>query len=96
MANTGRGRPRERRREVYVFTEGEVTEPEYVDQLKRRQHGFAVKVSNEHGGPDKIVPLAIRFKQDKDRDAEREGLPPVNGRSSGACSTVTSTLTWTP
>lgn len=73
---TGRGRSRQRRREVYVYTEGEVSEPEYVDQLKRRQHAFTVKVSNEHGGPDRIVPLAIKFKQDSDRDAEREGLPP--------------------
>jgi hypothetical protein len=68
-------RPRRRRREVYVFAEGEVTEPEYVDQLKRRQRTFVVKVSDEHGGPDKIVPLAIEHKRKSDRGAEAEGLP---------------------
>lgn len=67
---------RRRRREVYVFAEGNVTEPEYVDQLKRRQNGFAVKVSNQCGSPDKIVPLAVEFKRKSDRDGAAEGLPP--------------------
>src|SRR5215470_14284923 len=64
-----------RRREVYVFTEGDVTEPEYVDQLKRRQNGFAVKVSDQRGSPDRIVRLAIDFKARSNRDAAAEGLP---------------------
>src|SRR5262249_262545 len=64
-----------RRREVYVFTEGDVTEPEYVDQLKRRQNRFAVKVSNQRGSPDKIVSLAIEFKMKSDRYSAADGLP---------------------
>lgn len=66
---------RRRRREVYVFAEGDVTEPEYVDQLKRRQDRFAVKVSDQRGTPDKIVRLAINFKTKSDRDCAAEGLP---------------------
>ncbi|HSV64404.1 MAG TPA: RloB family protein [Mycobacteriales bacterium] len=76
MAAARRRPRRERRREVYVFTEGKVTEPEYVDQLKRRQRTFAVKVHNEHGGPERIVPLAVEHKRAGDRSAEKEGLPP--------------------
>lgn len=68
-------RQRRQLREVYVFAEGEVTEPEYVDQLKRLQHSFVVRVSSEHGGPDKIVPLAIDHKARMDRDSEAEGRP---------------------
>jgi RloB-like protein len=68
---------RRRRREVYVFAEGVVTEPEYVDQLKRRQDGFAVKVSDQHGSPERIVRLAIDFKMKSDRDSVAEGLSPA-------------------
>lgn len=67
--------PRERRHELYVFTEGKVTEPEYVDQLKRLQNRYVVKVSDQHGEPRKIVPLAIAHKRQMDQLSRDDGLP---------------------
>ena len=51
------------RRIVHVFTEGEVTEPEYFDWLKRRQGQFALKVDDRHGPPQKLLELAIDLQR---------------------------------
>ncbi|MGH3664374.1 MAG: RloB family protein [Micromonosporaceae bacterium] len=71
----GAARRRTRRHEVYVFTEGEVTEPGYIDALKRRQSAFTVRVDDRHGNPAKLVRLAIEFKRVKDREAKQDRMP---------------------
>jgi hypothetical protein len=48
----------------YVFTEGAVTEPEYLDVVKACGDRLAVKVDNRHGGADVIVPLAIALTRE--------------------------------
>jgi hypothetical protein len=58
------------RRIVHVFTEGEVTEPEYFDWLKRQQSQFALKVDDRHAPPHKLVELAIDLqRRSRGRDA---------------------------
>lgn len=54
-----RRHPRHRRRLVRVFTEGDNTEPTYVDAIKRLQDRYAVKVDDRHGQPSELVTLAI-------------------------------------
>lgn len=48
---------------MHVFTEGEVTEPEYFDWIKHRQSRFAVKVDDRHGPPQKLLELAIQLRR---------------------------------
>ena len=69
-------RPRARRREVIVFTEGEATEVSYVDTIKRLQDRFVVRVDDRHGKPGTIVPLAIDVKRARDVQSRSEGLDP--------------------
>jgi hypothetical protein len=69
-------RPRARRREVIVFTEGEATEVSYVDAIKRLQDGFAVRVDDRHGEPETLVRLAIAEKRRRARLARQEAAPP--------------------
>jgi len=69
-------RPRARRREVIVFTEGEATEVSYVDAIKVLQHGFVVRVDDRHGDPETLVRLAVAEKRRRDRLARQEAAPP--------------------
>jgi hypothetical protein len=73
VIRTGR-RSRAKRREVIVFTEGEITEVSYVDAIKRLQQTLVVRVDDRHGNPDKLVPLAIGVKRTKDDESRQEGL----------------------
>lgn len=63
------------RRPVFVFTEGEVTEPSYVDAIKNGQQDFVVRVDDRHGNPGEIVPVAIAFKREQDRVSREDRLP---------------------
>lgn len=60
----------------YVFTEGRVTEPEYLDTVKRFGDRLRIKVDNRHGGPDVILPLAIDLANQL-RAEGREGEPEI-------------------
>jgi hypothetical protein len=68
-------RPRARRREVIVFTEGENTEVSYVDIVKRLQERFAIRVDDRHGHPGYLVPLAIAELRRLIRLDRAEGAP---------------------
>jgi hypothetical protein len=52
-------RSRRAREVLHVFTEGEVTEPEYLDWVKRGQSRFALVVDDRHGPPRKLLELAL-------------------------------------
>lgn len=53
-----------------------MTEPEYLDGIKRLHDSSVVRVDSRHGKPSEVVRWAIEFKKVQDRDARREGLPP--------------------
>lgn len=53
---------RQRRREVYIFAEGEKTEPGYFDAIKRLQDRYTIKVHDQHGAPREVLDLAMNFK----------------------------------
>jgi hypothetical protein len=68
-------RPRVRRREVIVFTEGEATEVSYVDAIKRLQDQCVVRVDDRHGEPGALVRLAIAEARRLARIGRDEGAP---------------------
>jgi hypothetical protein len=68
-------RPRVRRREVIVFTEGEATEVSYVDAIKRLQDRCVVRVDDRHGEPGALVRLAIAEARRLARIGRDEGAP---------------------
>jgi RloB-like protein len=68
-------RRHERRREIVILTEGEVTEVCYFDAIKRLQDRLVVRVDDRHGNPQTLIPLAIDIKRTRDRQSEDEDLP---------------------
>ncbi|MFD3539734.1 RloB family protein [Streptomyces sp. NPDC058662] len=81
-AKQDRGR---RRRVVHVFTEGKVTEPDYI-RIVRDKGAYAdpslaveVRIANSSAPgsqrkPIKLVEAAVRLMRDEARDAKRSGL----------------------
>lgn len=65
--------PHAARRIVHLFTEGEITEPEYFDWLKKRQSTFTIKVDDRHGPPQRLLELAINLQ--KESRSRTSGLP---------------------
>ncbi len=59
---------------ILVVSEGEVTEPEYLNGVKNacRNPRVAVKVAEEHGTPMTLVRTAKQYKQGADKQAARE------------------------
>lgn len=68
-------RPRVRRREVVVFTEGDATEVSYIDAIKRLQDRYAVRVDDRHPAPTQLVELAIARHRELSRLTRDEELP---------------------
>ncbi|WP_304453897.1 RloB family protein [Nocardiopsis sp. YSL2] len=71
-----------RRRDVYVFTEGEVTEPQYIDIITKRAGApdVEVHIANESAPgsqrkPLKLVEAAVQLSREKTREAKRDGRP---------------------
>ena len=60
---------------ILVVSEGEVTEPEYIDGLWHacRNPRVTVKVAPEHGGPKTLVEHAKEYKEQARAEADREG-----------------------
>ncbi|MGH3646138.1 MAG: RloB family protein [Micromonosporaceae bacterium] len=77
-------RRRQRRQLLQVFTEGEATEPEYFDAVKRLQSAFVLRVDSRHGEPWDLVHWADEFKRSEDRRWRQEGLSP-EGRTEVWC-----------
>jgi hypothetical protein len=70
-----------RRRDVYVFTEGRVTEPQYIEVIQARSGvpGVEVHIANasvpgSQRKPVKLVEAAVQLMRDKTREAKRSGL----------------------
>ncbi|AKH83188.1 hypothetical protein AA958_14170 [Streptomyces sp. CNQ-509] len=74
-----------RHRVVHVFTEGEVTEPHYIDIIKERGTyadsvmPVAVRIANQNAPgsqrkPVKLVEAAVKLMREERRAAKREGL----------------------
>jgi hypothetical protein len=59
---------------ILVVTEGEVTEPEYIDGLKRacRNPRVTVRLAKEHGVPKTIVEIAKQYKEEAEKSAQCE------------------------
>ncbi|HEY7222945.1 MAG TPA: RloB family protein [Micromonosporaceae bacterium] len=66
-------RPRARRQEVVVFTEGMATEPSYIDAIKRMQTAFVVRVDDRHGTPGQLVPIAMAELERLTQESRHEG-----------------------
>ncbi|OEU94816.1 RloB family protein [Streptomyces oceani] len=73
---------RQRNKVVHVFTEGKVTEPEYIHIVRERSpvSGIEVRIANasDRGSrrePLKLVDAAVRLMRDEKREAKRSGLP---------------------
>ncbi|MGW2567028.1 RloB family protein [Streptomyces sp. NPDC001537] len=74
----------QRRRQVFVFTEGKVTEPSYLDILKDQGVPYADKVpvemhianrkADSGRKPLDLVEQAVRLKREEDRKAKRAKL----------------------
>lgn len=80
-----RGRGTARAREVYVFTEGEVTEEEYLDHVVRlgtpeaaerriRHHVLSAQFKPKDRKPLPLVESAVRTLREVERDAKQAGL----------------------
>ncbi|WP_367124588.1 RloB family protein [Streptomyces phytohabitans] len=74
-------KPGLRRKIVHVFTEGKVTEPEYIDVVRKRAGatGVEVRIANASASgaqrkPIKLVEAAARLMREETRNARRGGL----------------------
>ncbi|MFC9619265.1 RloB family protein [Streptomyces sp. NPDC056930] len=70
-----------RRRVVHVFTEGRVTEPDYINIVRDRAGvaGVEVRIANSSAPgsqrkPIKLVEAAVRLMREETREAKRSGL----------------------
>ncbi|MFG2332129.1 RloB family protein [Streptomyces sp. NPDC048604] len=70
-----------RRKVVHVFTEGRVTEPEYIKIVRERAgvNGIEVRIANQSAPgsqrkPIKLVEAAVRLMREETRAAKRSGL----------------------
>ncbi len=70
-----------RRKVVHVFTEGKVTEPEYIKIVRERAgaNGVEVRIANASAPgsqrkPIKLVEAAVRLMREETRAAKRSGL----------------------
>ncbi|MFD7612870.1 RloB family protein [Streptomyces sp. NPDC059828] len=70
-----------RRKVVHVFTEGRVTEPEYIKIVRDRAGvtGVEVRIANSSAPgsqrkPIKLVEAAVRLMREETREAKRSGL----------------------
>ena len=86
----GKSAPVSAKKQIYVSTEGQATEPDYVEYWHRnhRQH-VVVVIDDFHGGPLQLVDRAIKRRQDDLRE-ERAGVV-GHLTNTGASSTATST-----
>lgn len=71
-----------RRRDVWVFTEGKVTEPEYIRVIRARAgapdveiHIANASVPGSQRKPIKLVEAAVQLNWEKAREAKRDGRP---------------------
>lgn len=65
-------RTRPKRRAIWVFTEGKVTEEGYVNFYHRRHRSeVTVTVDRFHGGPFELVERAISTKREEEREERR-------------------------
>jgi RloB-like protein len=63
---------RPRRRSIWVFTEGKVTEEGYVNFYHRRHRGqVTVTIDRYHGAPIELVERAISTKRSEEREQRR-------------------------
>ncbi len=69
-----RGPTRQPRQRILVVCEGEVTEPRYIDALRRHARNplVEVKVASETGAPLTLVTIAMRLKQEAEVEARRQ------------------------
>lgn len=73
-ASLRRGKPtRNPKRTILVFTEGEVTEPAYVNALKQLEHvrrstSIRIDVARDHAVPFPLVESALRAARDDEVD----------------------------
>ncbi|MEU3191092.1 RloB family protein [Streptomyces sp. NPDC006992] len=74
-------KPGRRRKVVHVFTEGKVTEPEYIKIVRDRAGatGVEVRIANSSAPgsqrkPIKLVDAAVRLMREESRAAKRGGL----------------------
>jgi hypothetical protein len=64
---------RPRRRSIWVFTEGKVTEEGYVNFYRRRHRSqVTVTIDKCHGAPIELVERAISTKRNEEREQRRE------------------------
>ncbi len=68
----GKSAPVSAKKQIYVSTEGQATEPDYVEYWHRnhRQH-VVVVIDDFHGGPLQLVDRAIKRRQDDLREERR-------------------------
>ena len=65
---------RKPRKRILVVCEGEVTEPQYLEQFRRsrRNHLVVLEISDKHGVPRTLVDRAKEVKNDAAKRARRE------------------------
>ena len=68
----GKSAPVSAKKQIYVSTEGQATEPDYVEYWQRKhRHQVVVVIDEFHGGPGQLVERAIRQRQDDLREERR-------------------------
>ena len=68
----GKSAPVSAKKQIYVSTEGQATEPDYVEYWQRKhRHQVVVVIDEFHGGPGQLVERVIRQRQDDLREERR-------------------------
>lgn len=59
--------PRPRKKVIWVLTEGEVTEPKYIDVLRSRYRGVSIEIIKKGSPPKVLVDKARRYQSSNDK-----------------------------
>ena len=68
----GKSAPASAKKQIYVFCEGQATEPDYIKYWQRKHRQQVVVVIDDfYGGPQQLVDSAIKRRQDDLREERR-------------------------